>query len=139
VLACNAGAGSAGCWHDVELPVNHGSLGGQVLLSGGVRGARIWADQLDPQTGEVFFHLGETVTDDAGRYALQTGTEIGIFRITAQGGAFEDLATGATIHLDDTDEIVSLISYSLLDLAEDALVSPIGHLVATRTMARLPV
>ena len=28
---------ATGCWNDVELPVNAGSLGGQVLVSGGVR------------------------------------------------------------------------------------------------------
>ena len=92
VLACIGGAGSAGCWHDVELPVNSGSLGGLVLVSGGVRGARVRIDQLDPETGEVQSHLGETVTDDAGRYAVETGTEVGVFKITARGGTFEDLA-----------------------------------------------
>jgi hypothetical protein len=137
VLACGSGTGASGCWRDVELPVNHGSLGGQVLLSGGVRGARIWIDHLDPHTGEVRLHLGETVTDETGGFAIETGTESGIFRITARGGTFVDLATGATIQLDRTDELVSLVSYSLLDLREDALVSPIGHLVEARTMARL--
>jgi len=139
VLASTAGTGTSGCWNDVDLPVNNGSLGGQVLISGGVRGARISIDQLDPHTGEAQLHLGETVTDDSGRYAMQTWTEAGIFKITARGGTFKDLATGATIQLDDTDEIVSLTSYSLLDLTEKALVSPIGHLVAARTMALLPV
>jgi hypothetical protein len=140
VLACSAGigAGASGCWRDVELPVNHGSLGGQVLISGGVRGARIWIDQLDPHTGEIRAHLGEAISDEVGGFAVETGTESGIFRITARGGTFADLATGATIQLDRTDEIVSLISYSLLDLREDALVSPIGHLVEARTTARLP-
>jgi hypothetical protein len=138
-LACSAGAASAGCWHDVELPENGGSLGGQVLISGGVRGARISADQLDLKTGEVRFHVGEAVTDATGHFAIATGTENGIFRITARGGTYEDLATGATIDLDDTDEIASLIWYDLLDLREDALVSPIGHLVEARTMERLAV
>jgi len=137
-IVCSIAA-DAGCWNDLDLPTNSGSLGGQVLSSGGVRGARIWVDQLDTHTGEVQFHVGETVTDESGRFAMETGTENGIFRITAQGGTFKDLATGATIQLDKTDEIVSLISYGLLDLREDALVSPIGHLVEARTMERLPI
>jgi hypothetical protein len=109
-LACSIGAASAGCWHDLELPENGGSLGGQVLISGGVRGARISVDQLDLQTGEVRFHVGEAVTDATGHFVIETGTENGIFRITARSGTFEDLATGATIQLDNTDEIVSLIA-----------------------------
>jgi hypothetical protein len=137
-LACGAGA-AAGCWPDVDLPANKGSLGGQVLISGPVRGARIRIDQLDRHTGEVQFHLGEMVSDEAGRYALETGLERGIFRITAHGGSFQDLATGATIQLDDTDGITSLIWYEILDLREDALASPIGHLVHARTMERLQV
>jgi hypothetical protein len=117
--------------------VNTGSLGGQVLISGGVRGAQVSADQLDAQTGEIRFHIGETVTDESGRYVLETGTENGIFRITARGGTYRDLATGATIQLDDIDEISSLISYQILALREDALVSPIGHLIEASTMERL--
>lgn len=137
-LACGGGA-AAGCWPDVDLPVNKGSLGGQVLVSGPVRGARIRVDQLDRHTGEVQFHLGEAVSDDDGRFAMETGLEHGIFRIAARGGTFQDLATGATIQLDDDDEIVSLIWYGLLALREDSLVSPIGRLVEARTMERLQV
>ncbi len=127
----------AGCWPDVDLPTDHGSLGGQVLVSGALRGARVQIDQLDPRTGEVQLPIGEAVTDEAGRFAIETGYEHGIFRITARGGAFEDLATGATIQLDDADEIASLTRYDLIALREDALVSPVGHLVAARTMERL--
>jgi hypothetical protein len=139
ILAVVAGSAGTGCWNDVELPVNTGSLGGQVLISGGVRGARISADQLDLHTGEVRLHVGEAVSDATGRFEIPTGTENGIIRIRSRGGSFEDLATGATIDLDDTDEITSLIWYGLLDQREDALVSPIGHLIETRTMARLSV
>jgi hypothetical protein len=137
LLAVACSAGLVGCWHDVELPVNTGSLGGQVLISGSVRRAQVSADQLDAQTGEIRFHIGETVTDESGRFVLETGTENGIFRITARGGTYRDLATGATIQLDDIDEISSLISYQILALREDALVSPIGHLSEARTMERL--
>ena len=138
LIAVSCSAGLAGCWHDVELPVgNTGSLGGQVLISGGVRGARVSADQLDLQTGEIRFHIGEAVTDESGRFVMETGTENGIFRITAQGGTYRDLATGAMIQLDKTDEIDSLIWYQILALREDALVSPIGHLIEARTMERL--
>ena len=138
VVACGADTGCWG-WDDVELPVNSGSLGGQVVISGGVRGARVSVDQLDAHTGEVRIHIGEAVTDEMGRFAVDTGTANGILRVHVRGGTFDDLATGATIELDDTDEITSLIRYGLLDLQEDALVSPIGHLVEARTMVRLPV
>jgi hypothetical protein len=139
VLACTAGTGSAGCWKDIDLPVHSGSLGGQVVISGAVRGARVSVDQLDLTTGVLLHHVGDAFTDDAGRFAMLTGTRNGIFKMTSHGGAFQDLATGATIQLDDTDELTSLIQFRLLDAIEDAGISPIGHLVEAHTMARAPV
>lgn len=138
-LACSFGTGPAGCWKDVELPMHTGSLGGQVVISGPVRGARISVDQLHLQTGELRYHVGETISDEDGRFSLETGTHNGIFRLTAWGGRFEDLATGSTIQLDDSDQITSLIQYKTLALIDDALISPIGHLVEAHTMARVPV
>src|SRR5262249_35830245 len=96
-------------------------------------------DQLDMHTGEVRYPVGEAITDATGHFVMETGTQNGIFRITARGGTYDDLATGATIQLDDTDEIVSLITYDILDLREDALVSPIGQRVGGRRMERLPI
>jgi hypothetical protein len=140
VLACITAIGPAGCWNDIELPnPPPGFLGGQVVLSGGVRGARVSADQIDLETGEVRYHIGETVTSVTGHYEMEAGIRNGIFKITAKGGAFEDLATGATIQLDDTDEMVSLTWFTILDRRDDALVGPLGHLVAARTMERLQV
>jgi hypothetical protein len=102
VLACLAGPG---CWHDVELPVNNGSLGGQVLISGGVRGARIWVDQLDLHTGDIHFHVGEAVT-------------------------FEDLATNATIvAIDAAGNQSSVIRLVRPDVVPPAL----GFLASTVT------
>ena len=138
-LACGASAGAAGCWNDIDLPTHSGSLHGQVVISGGVRGAQVQVDQLDLKTGEVRFLVGEAVTDDTGTFMLETGTRNGIFRILARGGVYEDLATGATIELDDSDELVSLIWYQVLERREGPVVTPIGQLVAVRTMERLPV
>src|SRR5215207_7805209 len=38
---------AGGCMEDYKVPYNTGSLGGRVVLSGGVRGASIVVDQLD--------------------------------------------------------------------------------------------
>src|SRR5689334_4718576 len=119
-LAAAAAAGGAGCWHDVELPDNNGSLGGQVVVSGSLRGARVSVDLLDLRTGEVRIHVGDTITDADGRFALDTGTANGVLRVVARGGTYEDLATGATVELDDTDELRALIRYEILDLRDDA-------------------
>jgi hypothetical protein len=107
-----------------------------VVISGGVRGARIWVDQLDGH-GEVHRHVGEAITDETGRFQIETGLERGVFRISARGGAYRDLATGATIQLDESDEIVSLTGFEVLALRGDFLVSPISHMIAARTMERL--
>jgi hypothetical protein len=140
VLACIAGAGLAGCWSDIRPPTPPpGILGGQVAISGGVRGAQVSVDQLSLQTGEIRYHVGDAISDDTGRFEMEAGIRNGILRITARGGSYEDLATGATIQLDDADELVSLTWFTLLDVRDDALVSPIGHLVEARTMERLLV
>jgi hypothetical protein len=140
MLAGIAGTGPAGCWSDIDLPTPPpGSLGGQVVISGGVRGAQVSVDQIHLETGEIRYHVGDATTDEAGRFQMDTGIRNGIFRITARGGTFNDLATGATIQLDDTNEIISLTWFTILDQRVDALVSPIGHLVEARTMELLPV
>ena len=127
LIAC---ALPGGCLGDYEQPYNTGTLGGYVMLSGPVRGATITIDQLGAQ-GQVYQHVGDDVTDERGHFLIpETREANGLFRIVARGGTFRDLATGATIQLDDTDELHSLTRFGLIALREDALVSPIGHLVA---------
>jgi hypothetical protein len=131
-----AGAAGGCLQPDSDVFILKGPLEGQVVISGGVRGARIWVDQLDGY-GEVHRHVGEVVTDEAGRFAIETESGRGIFRISARGGAYRDLATGATVQLDESDEIVSLTGYEVLALRGPFLVSPISHMIAARTMERL--
>ena len=133
-----AGAAGGCLSPDSEVPIPTASLRGQVLISGGVRGARISVDQLD-RHGAVEHHIGEATTDEAGHFAMETGLEHGIFRLSAKGGAYQDLATSAAVQLDARDEIVSLTSFELLAQRQDALVSPIGHMIEARTMERLRV
>ena len=136
-LTALAGGGSTGCQED--LPVNTGTFGGQIVISGGLRGSRLTIDQLDLETGEIRIQLGEAITDSNGRFSVDMGTENGLFWVRARGGTYDDLATGATIQLDDTDEIRSLVWHEILDLQDNALVSPIGNMIEARTMARLAV
>jgi len=134
LIAC---ALPGGCLDDYEQPYNTGSLGGYVMLSGPVRGAIITIDQLGAH-GQVYQHVGDDVTDERGHFLIpETREANGLFRIVARGGTFKDLATGATIQLDDTDELHSLLQFPIVDERDDALVSPIGHLIDAWTWARL--
>jgi hypothetical protein len=129
-------AGVLGACFDPSPPSYTGVLGGQVVVSGPLRGATITIDQLDRVTGEVLFHIGDAVTDGDGRFGgIETHNNNGIFRIRAWGGRYRDVATGSEIELDATDELRSLLRFPLLGLREDSLVSPIGHLVEARAMA----
>jgi len=129
---------SSGCMEDYKVPYNTGSLGGQVVVSGGVRGASVVVDQLDAHTGGVYQRVGDATTGADGRFLIpETREANGLFRVVARGGAFEDLATGATIQLDDDDELQSLLWFPIVDQRDDALVSPIGHLIAARAWSRL--
>jgi hypothetical protein len=104
-------------------PVATGSFSGQVVVSGPLRGANVTVDQLDasdPAMGSLF-HVAGTTSDDQGRFSVDVGIRNRVLLITATGGSFVDSATGATILLD------------LLDTRDDALVSPIGHLIVART------
>jgi hypothetical protein len=114
-----------------------GSLGGQVVLSGPLRGASISVEQLDLHTGDAHHRVGHATTDEAGRFAVDTELANGLLRVTARGGSFEDAATGATIQLDPTDEITSLVWFELVDVRDDVLVSPIGHLIDARARVKL--
>jgi len=112
-----------------------GSLAGQVVVSGPLRGAVVSVDQLetrDPAMG-IRHHVADTVTDDQGRFAVEVGLYSGLFLVKARGGSFVELSTGATIELDRTNGLESIIPVDLLEAADDGLVSPIGHLIATRT------
>ncbi len=76
----------------------------------------------------MYQHVGDGVTDERGHFLIpETREANGLFRIVARGGTFADLATGATIQLDDTDELHSLLQFPIVDDRDDALVSPIGH------------
>lgn len=120
------------CADEPALSNESGALSGQVVVSGPLRRAALAIDQLDSKTGAVHHHVGDTETDADGRFAIDTGTANGLIRITARGGAFTDLATGQTIQLDATDELVSLTQLALLEVRDDALVSPVGHMVDAR-------
>ena len=136
IVACALGGG-AGCGQDPALPAYTGMLGGQVVVSGPLRGASISVDQIDIHTGELFRRVGEASTDDPGKFVLDTDLANGLLRITARGGSFVDLATRATIQLDPTDELTSLVWFELADIRDDVLVSPIGHLIDARARVKL--
>ncbi len=132
-----AGGLTGGCLQDYDLPHNTGSLGGQVVLSSGVRGARVVVDQLNAHTGHIYQRVGEATSDEHGRFLIaETREANGLFHLVARGGSFEDLATGATIQLDDTDELHSLLWFPIVDRRQDALVSPVGHLAWARAWSR---
>ncbi|MGN6104475.1 MAG: hypothetical protein ACTHU0_05170 [Kofleriaceae bacterium] len=110
-------------------------LAGRVVVSGPLRGARLSIEQVDPATGDVRVHVADTTTDEEGAFSLELGLANGLLRATARGGSFVDLATGATIQLDATDALSSLVWFELGSHRDDALVSPIGHLVDARARA----
>jgi hypothetical protein len=131
---------AGGCLEDYKLPYNTGSLGGQVVLSGGVRGATVIVDQLNVHTGEVYQRVGTAITDADGRWVIpETREANSLFRLVSRGGEFDDLATGATIQLDDTDELHSFLWFPIVDQRTDALISPVGHLIAMRAWSKLAI
>ena len=82
-----------------------GRLAGQVVVSGPLRKAAIAIDQIDLKAKSavaIRAHVADATTDDDGRFDVQIGKFNGLFLLTASGGAFTDLATGATIQLDPT-------------------------------------
>lgn len=115
-------------------------LSGRVMVTGPLVNAAISVDQLrlDDASGAVREHVGDTTTDADGRYQLRDlGTLNGLFRITAAGGEFTDLATSETVVLDPTVELRSLVWIDLFEDRRDALVSPVGHLVETLARQQL--
>jgi hypothetical protein len=128
-----------GCGAEDLAVDRHGSLEGQVVVAGPLRGAKISIDQLhiDNDLGDVREHVADLVTDDDGRWTLgDTGLLNGLIRVTATGGEYHDRVSGATIILDDEAEVRSLFD---VDLFEDRflLVSPVGHLTESFARARL--
>lgn len=128
--------GSA-CGTEEPTTNGKGKFGGQVVVSGPLRGASISIDQLDPATGAVRVNVATTTTDDDGRFSADVGLANGILRATASGGSFVDLVSGATIQLDPTDKLSSLVRFDIDDMRDDILVSPVGHLVAARALYKL--
>ncbi|HEX8112182.1 MAG TPA: hypothetical protein VF516_30825 [Kofleriaceae bacterium] len=130
----------AACSEDAPHPAHAGQLAGQVVLSGPLRGAKVSVDQLDysvKSSVTVRAHVADTMTDDDGRFSVDTGTYSGLLLVTARGGSFTDLATGATLQLDPTAGLESIEPLDLLEQRDDALVSPVGHLIAARTRSRM--
>ena len=131
------GLGGAGCFNEAPLPTYSGTLGGQVVISGPLRGATVFAEQLDLHTGAVYLRVGDAITNEDGRFAMLTGHANGLFRITVRGGSYVDAATRTPLQLDPTDELTSLAWFDLAEVREDILVSPIGHLIDTRARVKL--
>jgi len=139
-LAASIAAGVAlvACADDPLLK-GSGLLSGQVVVSGPLRNAAVSIDQILLQAkGEIAIraHVGNTTTDDDGRFGDPDGLEVGklngLFLITASGGAYTDLATGASIELDPTTTLETITSFALFEARDDVLVSPVGHLIAAR-------
>jgi hypothetical protein len=135
-VALGTAAMLAGCGTDAPHQARGGSLSGQVVVSGPLRGATVSVDQLDYRAASslaVRAHVGDTTTDDEGRFSVETGTYSGLLLVTARGGSFADLATGATLELDPSAGLESIEPLDLLEQRDDALVSPVGALIAART------
>jgi len=133
-VACSEQGGSAGT----------GRLAGQVVVSGPLRKAAVSIDQISLQAkGAIAIraHVADTTTDDDGRFGGADGVDVGkfngLFLLTAKGGAFTDLATGATVELDSTTTLETITSFELFDTRDDVLVSPVGQLIAARTRWKL--
>jgi hypothetical protein len=116
-----------------------GSLEGQVVVAGPLRGAKLSIDQLhiDNNTGDVREHVADLVTDDDGRWSLpDTGLLNGLILVTATGGEYLDRVSNSTIVLDDEAQIRGLFD---VDIYEERflLVSPVSHLTEALARARL--
>jgi hypothetical protein len=130
----------AGCSEDTPHQAGVGSLSGQVVISGPLRKATISVDQLDYSVKSavtVRAHVADTMTDDDGHFSVETDTYSGLLLVTAKGGSFVDLATGATIQLDPSAGLESIEPLDLLEQRDDGLVSPVGQLIAARTRAKM--
>jgi hypothetical protein len=112
-----------------------GTLTGQVVVSGALRRAAVSVDQLETSDPAMTVrdHVTDTTTDDDGRFSVDVGSYSGLLLVRATGGSFVDLSTGATIQLDTSNGLASFAVLGLGEQRDDVLVSPIGHLIVTRT------
>ena len=133
------GGGLPACSSDERATGGGGTLAGQVIISGPsgpLRGAMVSVDQLDyavTTSAAVRNHVGDTMTDpETGRFGpIDTTIYSGVLLITARGGSFVD-SGGAAIALDPNDGIETMIPFELGEAVDDALVSPVGALIAAR-------
>lgn len=135
VGALIAAALMAACSEAPAEPAGSGSLAGQVVVSGPLRHAQVAIDQIetrDPAMG-IRAHVADTTTDDEGRFSVDVGSYSGLLLLRAAGRAFVDLSTGAAIQLDAGSGLESFAALELGEQRDDVLVSPIGHLIVTRT------
>src|SRR5437868_7027224 len=112
-----AGAMFVACTEQPGL-AGSGRLSGQVVVSGPLRKAALSIDQISLQAKgslAIRAHVADTTTDDDGRFGGALGVEVGkfngLFLLTASGGSFTDLATGATIQLDPTTTLETITSF----------------------------
>lgn len=141
-LAMMLGAGVVlvACNDEAPGSMDSGSLSGQVIVSGPLRRAALSIDQLDqeaPGAVAVRAHITDTTTGDDGRFTVEIGKYNGLLLLTASGGSFQDLATGATIQLDTNTSLETITRFALFDERDDILVSPVGALIAARTRGRV--
>lgn len=122
----------SGCFEEDPFAQPDGTFGGQVVISGPLRGAKVSIDQINRDTGAVRAHVTDTTTDDDGRFSVKVSVYNGLLRATTSGGSFVDVASGTTIQLDASDQLTSLVWFDLLENSDDILISPIGHLVDAR-------
>ena len=125
------------CGADAPHAAGTGAMSGQVVVSGPLRGATVSVEQIDyasKTSVATTAHVGSATTDDDGLFHLpDIGTYNGLLLITATGGEFTDLATGAAIQLDPGAGLETIADIDLLEENDDILVSPVGHLIAART------
>jgi len=124
------------CSSEDRTGTGGGTLAGQVVISGPLRGAMVSVDQLDyavTASAAVRNHVGDATTDlDTGKFGpIDVGPYSGVLLITAKGGSFVD-PTGASIALDPNDGIETMIHFEVAESVDDALVSPVGALIAAR-------
>src|SRR5689334_8333056 len=95
LLILSVGAAQSGCADEAPRRAGGGTLAGQVVVSGPLRGAAISVDQLDPAVKSsvaIRAHVGDTTSSDKdGSFELDVDTYSGLLLVTAKGGAFTDL------------------------------------------------
>ncbi|MEZ4402568.1 MAG: hypothetical protein R3B06_21270 [Kofleriaceae bacterium] len=117
-----------------------GLVGGHVLmtLDGPLVGARVSIDHLEYQaaTPVVRSHVGDVVTDATGYFQIAVNLDSGYFLVTTHGGQFRDYATGATVVLDDTRALTTILYTDYQEPLTTGLVTPISYLAHRLIVAR---